>query len=105
MTKRKAEFKPEATDGDQDGYVQDGTIYERPVEAETLDTPSEALEGTSEPSTPVQGQSHATASEGDSYASLAAQFLPAGMTKHDYAVELYKKNGEVSLRAGMTIKL
>lgn len=27
-------FKPDAKDGDKDGFVQDGTIHERPVESE-----------------------------------------------------------------------
>jgi hypothetical protein len=29
--KKKAEFNPAARDGDKDGFVQDGTIHERPV--------------------------------------------------------------------------
>jgi hypothetical protein len=34
-TKAKSvEFKPNAKDGDKDGFVQDGTIHERPVESE-----------------------------------------------------------------------
>ena len=32
VTKKQVEFKPEAKDGDKDGFVQDGTIHERPVE-------------------------------------------------------------------------
>jgi hypothetical protein len=28
----KVEFDPEATDGDSDGFVQDGTPFQRPVE-------------------------------------------------------------------------
>lgn len=31
---KTAEFKPNAKDGDKDGFVQDGTIHERPVESE-----------------------------------------------------------------------
>jgi hypothetical protein len=31
-TKKQAEFKPDAKDGDKDGLVQDGTEFERPVE-------------------------------------------------------------------------
>lgn len=31
---KKAEFKADATDGDGDGLVQDGTPFERPVEEE-----------------------------------------------------------------------
>lgn len=30
----KTAFKPDATDGDGDGLVQDGTPFERPVESE-----------------------------------------------------------------------
>jgi hypothetical protein len=30
--KKEAEFKPDAKDGDKDGFVQDGTEFERPVE-------------------------------------------------------------------------
>lgn len=32
--KKKAEYVPEATDGDGDGLVQDGTIFERPAGTE-----------------------------------------------------------------------
>lgn len=37
--KTKVAFNPNAKDGDGDGFVQDGTIHERPVEKET-DKPS-----------------------------------------------------------------
>lgn len=30
-SKKKAEFNSNAKDGDKDGFVQDGTIHERPV--------------------------------------------------------------------------
>lgn len=32
----EVEFKPEAKDGDGDGLVQDGTIWERPVDSEEI---------------------------------------------------------------------
>lgn len=32
--KKKADYVPEAADGDGDGLVQDGTIFERPVGTE-----------------------------------------------------------------------
>ena len=35
--KKDAEFKADATDGDGDGFVQDGTIHERPVEAPVVE--------------------------------------------------------------------
>lgn len=32
----EVEFKPDAKDGDGDGLVQDGTIWERPVDSEEI---------------------------------------------------------------------
>jgi hypothetical protein len=32
-TSSKTEFNPNARDGDKDGFVQDGTIHERPVKS------------------------------------------------------------------------
>lgn len=32
----EVEFKPDARDGDGDGLVQDGTIWERPAESEEI---------------------------------------------------------------------
>lgn len=37
-SKTKAEFNPKAKDGDKDGFVQDGTIHERPVQPSDSDT-------------------------------------------------------------------
>ena len=37
-------FNPEATDGDGDGLVQDGTIWERPVESEEIQVIMESEE-------------------------------------------------------------
>lgn len=44
--KRKADYVPEAADGDGDGLVQDGTIFERPVGVEL--SPEEIAEINSE---------------------------------------------------------
>jgi len=42
--KRDAEFKADAVDGDEDGFVQDGTIHERPVESVVVEPEPEAVE-------------------------------------------------------------
>jgi hypothetical protein len=34
-------------------------------------------------------------SEGENIQSIAAQYLPEGMTRKDYARELYRKNGDL----------
>jgi hypothetical protein len=41
--------------------------------------------------------------DGDTFASIAAAFKPAGMTKHAYAVHLAETNG--SVRPGVEVKL
>lgn len=33
----KSKFNPKARDGDNDGLVQDGTVFERPIEVEVLE--------------------------------------------------------------------
>ena len=38
--KKSAEFNPVAKDGDGDGYVQDATIWERPVDESTEEQPA-----------------------------------------------------------------
>lgn len=44
-SKRDAEYKADAVDGDGDGFVQDGTIHERQVEPEVVAEPEpEAVE-------------------------------------------------------------
>lgn len=48
---------------------------------------------------------YTVASDGDSYASLAARLAPAGMRAHDYARKLYELNRGVSVRRGMKIRL
>jgi hypothetical protein len=38
--KKSAGFNPEATDGDRDGFVQDATVWERPVDTITEEQPA-----------------------------------------------------------------
>jgi hypothetical protein len=42
--------------------------------------------------------------DGDSWASIAAEFAPSGVKKHAYATQLIAVNGS-ALRSGMEIKL
>lgn len=42
--KRDAEYKADARDGDADGFVQDGTIHERPVEEPAVEEVVEVVE-------------------------------------------------------------
>lgn len=46
--KRKAEYVPNAIDADDDGRVQDGTIFERPVGTELSPEELTAISGTEE---------------------------------------------------------
>ena len=48
--KKDAEYKADATDGDGDGMVQDGTIHERPVEEPVVEEVAEVVE---EPAAPA----------------------------------------------------
>jgi hypothetical protein len=74
-----------------------------PVELEepTLDSPESPIEAT----TPAEKVKTHTCTESDSYASLSARFCPKGMTKHQYSLELVKKNGNKALRPGTSIIL
>jgi hypothetical protein len=45
------------------------------------------------------------ASEDDTWAAVAARFAPKGMTKHEYAKQLYETNKGRQIREGMEIKL
>jgi hypothetical protein len=100
---KKSSYKPEAKDGDNDGLVQDGTVWERPAEESepALQSPVSPVEAT----TPAEKVKTHTCTDSDSYASLSAQFCPKGMTKHQYALELVKKNSNKALRPGATIIL
>jgi hypothetical protein len=66
-----------------------------------LESPVSLIEAT----TPVHDPITHTCREGDSYASLAASFLPTGMKKHDYAKQLATTNGNKVIRPGVVIKL
>jgi hypothetical protein len=45
------------------------------------------------------------AKDGDTYASIAADNLPKGMKKHDYALQLVAKNKGKALAAGTPVAL
>ena len=85
-------YKPDAIDGDGDGFVQDGTEWERPVEPE----PTEPIEIVHTPGT-------YTVQDGENIQTIAAKFLPAGMKRNDYAKKLHQLNGHFS--SGQVIKL
>lgn len=46
-----------------------------------------------------------TARDGDTYASISALLCPPGKTKHEYAKELYAKNGGKVLRSGVVVNI
>ena len=46
-----------------------------------------------------------TAIESDTYARIAAEFLPPGYTKHKYAVHLAEKNKNKPISKGTVIEL
>ena len=112
---KKNSYNPAPIDADGDGIVQEGTEFERPVdaeleievsdEAEIMHTLSEALEDTVETTTPSEGVKVYVAQDGDSYASVASQFLPEGMKKHEYATKLWREHGGRALKAGVEVRL
>jgi hypothetical protein len=67
-----------------------------PVESPT--SPVQAITPLSDPLTWV-------CSSYDTYASIAADFLPPGFTRHEYAVYLADKNKNKVIRKGTVIKL
>jgi hypothetical protein len=83
------EFKEDAKDGDGDGYVQDATIWERPLQELVEEVIEEAKE-----------TSYA-ATTGETYLSIALKFN--GGT--DYAKELRNKNHNKAIRTGVIINL
>jgi hypothetical protein len=114
---RKRTYKPEARDGDGDGLVQDGTVFERPIGTElTADEISERLnEQPEQPPTgpaidseaipaPEQPNTH-IAENGDSYALLADRYPVHGLTKHQRATELFHINNASKIVPGNIIKL
>jgi nucleoid-associated protein YgaU len=93
---KKAEYKPEAYDGDNDGFVQDGTEFMRP-EAETV---SESL--TEAPEAAVETYK---VTYGDTYPSIAEKFPKAGLTNYQRSKELRSLNRNSLLTGGKVIKL
>jgi hypothetical protein len=87
------EFKADATDGDGDGYVQDATIWERPLQELVEEVIEEAIEETKETSY--------VATTGETYLSIALKFN--GGT--DYAKEIRAKNNNKAIRTGVIINL
>jgi hypothetical protein len=83
------DFKEDATDGDGDGYVQDATIWERPLQ----ELVEEVIEETKETSY--------AATTGETYLSIALKFN--GGT--DYAKEIRAKNNNKAIRTGVIINL
>lgn len=85
-SKKKATgYVPEATDGDNDGLVQDGTEYERPVETE-LETPEE----------PKTSALTYLVKDGENILTVAGKFKPKDMSRGDYAKVLADLNGSVT---------
>ena len=96
-------YIPEARDGDGDGLVQDGTEFERPVGTEwTFEEVTE--EPAEEPvEIPVENPGLHTVQEGENIQTIAELYKPEGMTRQDYAKELFAKNG--NFYPGKTIRL
>jgi sulfur relay (sulfurtransferase) DsrC/TusE family protein len=76
------DFKEDATDGDDDGYVQDGTIWERPVEETSAETVH-------------------IATTGETYLSIAIK----NNKGTSYAKEIRQKNNNKAIRSGVIINL
>jgi LysM repeat protein len=93
---KKAEYKPEAIDGDADGFVQDGTEFERPIVEEA---PTELVEA------PVANQATYVVTYGDTYPSIAAKFPKTGMTNYQRAKEIMALNKNGILTVKRVIKL
>jgi len=100
-------YVPQAIDGDNDGLVQDGTEFERPVgteideliEVTEIDDVVEVIEETiieAKPGTYL-------VQSGENIQTVAAKFLPEGMTRNEYAKKLYKLNGNIG--SGQVVKL
>jgi hypothetical protein len=90
------DFKEDATDGDDDGYVQDATIWERPIK----ETVEEVVEEELVQSTPA-GYLPKT---GESYLDISKKFR-GNKNATEYAKELRKKNKDVVIRTGIIISL
>jgi len=91
-------YVPQAIDGDNDGLVQDGTEFERPVGTEI----DELVEVTEETIIVAKPGTYLVQS-GENIQTVAARFLPEGMTRNEYAKKLYQLNGNIS--SGQVVNL
>lgn len=120
MGNKKNHYKPEARDGDNDGFVQDGTIWERPVgevftqtdeilevieAADAVEAGLVSHESPVETTAPAERPRTYVVKAGDSYASIGAKFKPADMRPFDYAQDILLANGGKALRPGVEILL
>lgn len=71
------------------------------VVEEVIETPESPVEA---PAVIEQAKTY-TAQDGDTYASLADKFKPAGKSKHEHAKHLFALNGGKSIVPGTVIKL
>ena len=94
-------YIPEAKDADGDGLVQDGTEFERP-EGTEIDELLEVEVITPEPPKVSQNGTHRL-SEGENIQTIAEKYLPAGMSRNDYAKKLFELNKNWSV--GKVIRL
>jgi nucleoid-associated protein YgaU len=93
---KKVEYKPEAYDGDSDGFVQDGTEFMRPVAEEAVEALVEAPEAAVE---------SYTVTYGETYPSIAEKFPKAGLNNYQRSKELRSLNRNALLTGGKVIKL
>lgn len=83
--KKTTGYVPEPIDGDQDGFVQDGTEWERPAETE-LETPE----------APEESALTYLVKGGENILTVADKFKPEGVSRGDYAKTLASLNGTVT---------
>jgi hypothetical protein len=88
------DFKADATDGDGDGYVQDATIWERPIES--VITYKEIVEE-------VESVRYKPKT-GETYFSIAIKFK-GDKNATQYSKELRQKNKDIAIRTGVIITL
>jgi hypothetical protein len=94
------EFNPEAIDGDGDGIVQEGTEFERPVDA-PLEAPESVVEAVEEPAPTVEPKKapkgFIVALDGDNYEAVAERL---GIDKF----ELYELNQAQPIYPGTLLR-
>jgi len=91
------DFKEEARDGDNDGYVQDGTIWERPIE----EVEKEVIVLVEEVETINEPDTFYIATTGETYLSIALKYNKGT----SYAKEIRQKNHNKAIRTGVIINL